>query len=399
MKPEELDRLYKHKFDQYQGEVPDELWENIAEEIGPKRDRRGFIWFLAGCIGLGITLTAAQILFSFYQEKVPIPSAGKTSTVYSQLDTLPFFPPALSSTPAPYTASSSSDYLQAPIKYSYSTTNTNLKSIAPPVSAAENLIPDVSLTAIFPEALSLQPVISHVPVPTLPGWSYSPRPLSPQSDWKFYTGLSPFLAYHHIHPKLNDEVFIAFPELTPELSSERLGISVEFGVMKALSPHIYWKAGMTGMYYRQSFILEQTTFSGYEVVSGSDLKSGIQLQPTFNQPEVVSAQLEVLDLGLHTGLGIRLGSNPTSAVIESGLTAYLPLAARRLSVGDPGQFSENRLSWALSASGKLPILLSPSSHLLIGPSITYGLTDWDFQQNPFSVSPYQIGIGCTYIFP
>ena len=398
MKPEEIDRLYKLTFDQYKGEAPEELWEDIATEVGPKRGRRGFIWLIGGIFVLGIGLLAGQTLFTSLYEKEPASDTVNTSVPDSietrSLENISKATTANKQFPLPTVLANTPDIpVASKILVSPSIVENSQAPSYDLHSPMENMINPIKLNSpSVPLSFSLPTHIYHKEKRSTFMQETS------QHKRSFYADVSHFLAYHHIHPNLEENVFTSFPSVTPDLSFGRSGLSAEVGFIQPLSPRIYLKLGVSSMYYKQNFKLEQITFSGYNLVSGSDLKSGVTLKPALSQAEQETAKMEILDIGIHTSLGFRLGNRPKAAVIETGFKTYFPLKGRELSMMGEDSFSDGRISYKVAINGRIPVAVSASSQLMIGPSLTYGLTNWSFQEGPFSIRPYQVGVGITYIF-
>ncbi|MEL6192532.1 MAG: hypothetical protein AAFR66_10795, partial [Bacteroidota bacterium] len=222
MKPEEIDRLYKRTFEQYKGEVPAELWEDIATEIGPNRGRRGIIWFIGGMLMLGIGLLAGQTFFALASENETISTNIKTY--------IPDSPKVRSLLPSiPEAVTTDEKTLSVPKK---SATLPKVSMIATkhsPSPILEKGLPhlevlDVQIEKeIKPIQYTLTGLKIHYQLPSYISQGEKPFTLARETSQlkgSFYADVTPFLAYHHIHPNLEDNVFTSFSSIPPDLSFE-----------------------------------------------------------------------------------------------------------------------------------------------------------------------------------
>lgn len=405
MNQNEIDQLYRDSFQEFEGQVPDQAWNELSAKLPrPRRRRRWIFLFFALSASLGILIAAILLDFTPSDLKLDeAPSAIKEVITDSTAISFQESEAAMQKTASLIT--------QVKERKRISNTESSEKSFSRIGSELRQTLID-SLTLDKKSDIDffnhrskvwnldtiafLHPQLrSEIEVSIYPDLvPMSPKDHLIRNRISFFVEANPFFTYQNLHPNVADELLISFPSLNHEISSERLGLQLGAGLYYSLNRKWSLKGGITFTHLDYEMQYDETVLQEYKVLSGDNLSTGITVAPSFTTLKNKKANLKIFDLGVSMAIAYRLNK----IRLEAGLNLHYPIQNRKLMLDRQEEFiADSRLATMLQLNATFSLVKFGKGELFIGPQVSYSTASWAFGQAPFAIRNYQGGIKIQYL--
>ena len=207
--------------------------------------------------------------------------------------------------------------------------------------------------------------------------------------FKFYVALTPSLAFAIVDPVPNDDVNVVGLHSPGIFDKDRMGLSVDAGVERALSERLEWYAGLS--FYKQNqriaYVYET---SGFILIT--DGSGSYSIAPATGMREF---EYKMINAGLSTGLFYRIMGAKLKHKAGIGIQfqqGMLKTPSEMAYDNSGSKYFNYQLSY------RIQIPVEGNYSLYLQPTFIHAIIAQETLSEPFKVRPYRAGITLGILF-
>lgn len=205
-----------------------------------------------------------------------------------------------------------------------------------------------------------------------------------------YANLTPSLSFQKITPLGNDDLRVVGLQSNGVMSGDRLGVSLEAGFQRRLTPRLDFYVGLS--YYRQKQALTYE-YNGQDVIIEQGGKQGdYAITPV---KESKSFQYNMTNAGISSGIMYHLIGDKLMHKIGGGFQLQKGL----MRMGSESSYNNaESFYFNYQLSYRLECQLNSKWNVYLQPTFIHAIFSKEELTEPFTIKPYRAGLGIGAIY-